>query len=154
MSLPGLEHWTAATGGLAHPDAVNPSGGAYTREEWASFAPGYSENDPYFGFIGPPGESDTLWKNGPNNELVLPSLATETKSKLATIEENCEDQAKRANEECDILRRRVALALKAAGCPSVVRGYKKAAKKPCPSKSKRRSTAKSSGCNCTSKSRR
>ena len=55
----------------------------------------------------------------------LPQLVTEPK----TCQDNCDDQMKLRHENCSLLRKRVAEALKKAGCPSKVIAIKE--KKVC-----------------------
>ena len=57
----------------------------------------------------------------------------------------CEDAEEAKQKKCEDTRKKVAEALKKAGCPSVVRPYKKAAKKKCSSKKK---TSKSTCLTC------
>ena len=55
----------------------------------------------------------------------------------------CEKAEEDKQQKCEDTRKKVAEALKRAGCPSVVRPYKKAAKKKCSSKKK---TTKKTSC--------
>ena len=73
-------------------------------------------------------EVEGKWGTDPLN-MNLPTLVTPPK----TCQDKCDDAVKLRHENCSLLRKRVAEALKKAGCPSKVIAFK-VAKKVCTTK--------------------
>ena len=104
----------------------------------------FNIDDPNYGLEGMLGEDGKkpakLWAVDPLSLGNLPELKMEPK----TCEQDCADKMAVRRKKCDILRKRVAEALKKAGCPSKITGYAKKSKcAPCSTKTKaaKKSTA-------------
>jgi hypothetical protein len=81
----------------------------------------------YHSNIDDPAYTLQKWRQEPLN-LIMPGIEPEKK----TCEQECTEKMAERRKRCNEVRKRVALALKEAGCPSKVTGYAKKSK--CPSR--------------------
>jgi hypothetical protein len=92
-------------------------------------------------------EGDSKTKNWALDELNLGQLPVDEPAKVSCAQ-TCAEKAGERRKKCDILRKRVALALKKAGCPSKITGFTSKRKSPCSKKSRKavKVTRKKKGC--------
>lgn len=101
------------------------------------------DHNPFVAGVQKTPPDDWATATGP---VALPILASE-----GTYDPNFYNKVASAhtashNEGCAVLRKRVALWLKQQGCPSIVKGHKKAKKAKCGSKKKSPAPKKKSAC--------
>lgn len=99
------------------------SGGPRTSADGKNFP---NIDDPDWGLIG--SNATNKWETSPL-DLDLDAVDTEK-----TCEQNCRDEATERKKRCDVVRKRVAEALKKVGCPSKVTPYSTRKKAPCKKK--------------------
>jgi hypothetical protein len=98
--------------------AAAPTGGPGTSYELGGVTT-------YFQNIDDPrwsAEGDNATKNWALDDLNLGQLPVDEPAKVSCAQ-TCAEKAGERRKKCDILRKRVALALKKAGCPSKVTGF-------------------------------